>query len=535
MNKNILVLIFLMLFYRVPAQNPNYNVMDFGAFNDGKRVTTASIQKAIDACSEKGGGTINFPAGKYLSGTLFLKNNIVLNLHAGAELLGSGDLKDYPSAPAHFPSYADNYTERSLIFAENLRNIAITGQGKINGQGYLFEPVYLPYKIRPYIIRMIKCQDVTLRDITIENPPMWTQHYLACENLTIDNIKVDSWNSNVNNDGIDIDCCNRVMISNSYIKAEDDAIVLKSTSPLPCQNVTITNCVITSLCNAFKCGTESVGGFENIIISNCIITDTRYSGIALEMVDGGYMNNVIVSDIVMKDVNNPVFVRLGDRGRPFREGAPEKPAGTMRNIKITNITATGAGCYTSDKYSDLYKKQNRRQPDEKIGCLIMGIPGHYIENLSLKNISIEFRGGGTKESAGILVPENEKGYPNYDKFGNVPAYAFFTRHVKHLEMENIDMSYELPDHRPALVMMDVKNATIDKFNAAYEEDTESIIVIDGSENITVSNCRAIKKTNALANLRNASSGIRFINNNIFNTNNLYKSDGSVSNADITVR
>jgi hypothetical protein len=509
--------------------------MDYGAVNDGKTITTKAIQRAIDDCAAKGGGTIVFPSGKYLSGTLYLKNNIILSLKAGAELLGSSNLDDYPSTLSHFPSYADNYTERSLIFAEQLQNISIIGQGKINGQGFLFEPVYQPYKIRPYIIRMIKCKNILLRDITIVNPAMWTQHYLACNDLTIDNVKVDSWNSNVNNDGIDIDGCDMVRISNCYIKAEDDAIVLKSTSPEPCQNVTISNCVLSSLCNAFKCGTESTGGFENIVVSNCIIIDTRYSGIALEIVDGGHMNNVIISDIVMKDVNNPIFIYLGDRARPYIEGAPKKPAGTMRNIKVSNISATGAGNFTPDRFSDLYKKQNRLMADKEIGSSITGISGSYIENITLSDISIVCSGGGAKDLVNIKVPEKEKEYPEYNMFGNLPSYAFFISHVKGITMNNIDVSYALPDYRPALYLKDVREARIEDFKAMREEGPNSLIFIDNSQKIIFKDCQQSKNPGVLADIQNSSFDISFINNNIFNMNEIYKADSSINKSSVVVK
>ncbi len=359
-----------------------YRVTDFGAVADGKTLSTEALQKAIDTCAKKGGGTVYFPAGKYLSGTLFLRDHVTCHLESGAVLLGSTDLKDYPPQTPALRSYTDvNYVDKSLIYAEKVHDIAITGQGTIDGQGGA--KVYnkkKPYKQRPYLIRMIECRNVTIRDITLRDSPMWVQHYLGCENLHINGITVHSL-VNANNDGIDIDSCDRVRIANCDIVSVDDSIVLKSTLPRPCRRVTITNCVLRSLCNALKCGTESTGGFEDITITNCVVYDTRLSGIALEIVDGGTMDRVLVSNITITNTNNPIFVRLGNRARPYLSSGPGGPSGShelnegmktpgvgsLRNITIRNIMATGAN---------------------SVGCAISGIPDHPVENITLNNIRI---------------------------------------------------------------------------------------------------------------------------------------------------
>ena len=267
-------------------------------------------------CAEAGGGIVSFPAGTYLTGTLFLRSRITCHLEAGAILLGSTDLRDYPAQTPEFRSYTDvNYVDKSLLYAENLRDIAIVGRGTIDGQGEADAYRKKPYKERPYLIRMIECQNVTVKDITLRDSPMWVQHYLACVNVNIDGITVHSI-VNQNNDGIDIDCCDRVRISNCDIVSGDDAIVLKSTAPRPCQRVTISNCTISSHCNALKCGTESTGGFKDITISNCTVYDTRLGGLALELVDGGILDRVSVSNITMTNTGGAIFIRLGNRVGP---------------------------------------------------------------------------------------------------------------------------------------------------------------------------------------------------------------------------
>jgi hypothetical protein len=464
------------------AQTRGYSVLDYGAVNDGKTLTTKALQKAIDDCAAKGGGTVNFPAGTYLSGTLVLRSSIILNLEAGAELLGSGNLADYPPIAAHFVSYSSTFMERSLIFAEDLQHIGITGQGKINGQGYLF-PVG-PEKGRPVLIRMVGCQGITMRDITLEKPAMWTQHYLDCKEVLIDHITVTAWNANANNDGIDIDCCDDVVISNSFIRSNDDAICLKSDAPKPCRNIAISNCILSSASNGIKCGTDSYGGFENLVVSNCVITNTMLSGIALESVDGGDINNVLISNVVMKDVNNPIFIRLGDRGRIYTEGGPQKRPGTIRHVTIDHLSATGIGHFRIDSADKYLSDRHFRVPSNSIGCPISGIPGHDIEDLRLTNITLAFKGGWTKDDSGISPPEKEKYYPEYFMFGNLPAYALFIRHVEGLTITGLDISCDSPDARAAVYLRDVKGSAFSNVTVR----TGSLFLIDSCRQVVLRDC-----------------------------------------------
>ena len=178
----------------------------------------------------------------------------------------------------------------------------------------------------------------------------------------------------------------------------------------------VANCVLSTACNALKLGTESNGGFENIAISNCTIYDTRLAGIALEMVDGGVLDRVTISNIVMNGVATPIFIRLGDRARPFTEGGARPPVGKLRNVSIANVQAAGAG---------------------GVGCAIAGLPGHAIENVVLENLRLTFAGGGKRADARREIPENAEKYPEHSMFGTLPAYGFYCRHVKGLSLRNI--------------------------------------------------------------------------------------------------
>ncbi|MHC4727267.1 MAG: glycoside hydrolase family 28 protein, partial [Planctomycetota bacterium] len=304
-----------------------YNVRSYGAKPDGKTLCTKSIQRAIDRCAKDGGGIVYLGRGTFLSGTIYMKSGVTLKLDPACTLLGSKNLKDYPETVQAFRSYTDNYTNKSLIYGEKLDRIAITGSGIIDGQGASFKG---PYLVRPYTIRFIQCRNVTVKDITLKNSPMWMQHYLACDDVRISGVTVRSV-VNHNNDGINIDSCERVIISDCNIRSGDDAIVLKSTSARVCRNVTVSNCVLSTRCNALKMGTESNGGFENIVMTGCSIYDTRLAGVALEIVDGGTMDRVVVSNITMNKIGAPIFVRLGNRARPFKKDMAKPGIGAMRN------------------------------------------------------------------------------------------------------------------------------------------------------------------------------------------------------------
>ena len=437
-----------------------YDVRDYGAKADGKTLCTKSIQRAIDQCAKDGGGTVYLAKGTFLSGTIYMKSGVTLKLDSACTLLGSKNLKDYPETVPAFRSYTDNYTDKSLIYGENLERIAITGSGIIDGQGSSFKG---PYKVRPYMIRFIQCRNVTVKDVTIRNSPMWVQHYLACDDVHISGITVRSV-VNANNDGINIDSCHRVIISDCNIRSGDDAIVLKSTSARLCRNVTVSNCVLSTRCNALKMGTESNGGFENIVITGCSIYDTRLAGIALEIVDGGTMDGIVVSNITMNKIGAPIFLRLGNRARPFKKDMAKPGIGIMRNITISNIEATGANA---------------------TGCAISGLPEAKIENVTLSNIRLSFEGGGTKQDAGRAVPEKPEAYPEYSMFGRLPAYGFYCRHVKGLKLLNVQLQLAKSDQRHGIVFEDVEDALIDGLVAPRSAGANSIVRLTGVKKVFI--------------------------------------------------
>lgn len=412
-----------------------------GAAANGKNLDTRAIQTAIDHCSAAGGGMVQIPAGRYLTGTLHLRDHVTLHLDPGAVLLGSTRLDDYPMQHDAIASYTSNYTQRCLIRADNASNIAITGRGAIDGNGTAFSG---PYMVRPYLMRFVQCRDVHISGITLQNPAMWTQHYLECEDVLIEGIRVRSRRPHVNNDGIDVDSCRRMRIANCDIDAGDDAIVLKATTTSPCRDIVVTNCILSTLCNAFKLGTESEGGFDNIVFSNSSIYDTELAGIALETVDGGDLRRVSISNIVIRNTRYPIFLRLGDRARPVSEDAPHPGIASFSGVMIRGIII---------------------ETSSPLPCVIAGLPGHPIQDVVLDDIQLTAPGGGTPILAGQQVPERPDAYPEARMFGPLPASAIYCRHVRGLSLNRITLHTAKPDARPALYADDADGLTVSNLSA----------------------------------------------------------------------
>jgi polygalacturonase len=440
-----------------------YNILDFGAVDDENIYSTEAIQKAIDTAAQKGGGTIFFPAGTYLTRSLVLKSNITLHLDNGAILLGSTDLNRFEPDFGAFEDSDGRKFGTALIFANDVENIVITGQGTIDGQGH---EIHYPRKeglARPHILRFIRCTQVKVENINLIHSASWVSHYVECEDVLIRGITIRSY-ANKNNDGIDLVSCRRVIIDQCHVDTEDDSIVLKTFSHKPCQDIVISNCLIGGLKSAIKIGTESVGDFENITISNCTIYGTR--GISLLAVDGASINNVTISNISMRNTYAVIVMRLGARMRPYHLAGQDRPnqPGTFKHIMVSNIQATGV---------------------TESNDFICGIPGHPIEEVILSNIRIEYTGGGTIDQFNRIVPELSDEYPKAKMFGALPAYGFFIRHARDVTLRDIHFSIKEADQRPALFCDDVHNLTIDQFHfpvttratpAIYFKDVQQVVI-----------------------------------------------------------
>lgn len=426
-----------------------YDVRTYGAKGNGKTIDSPSIQKAIDACHKAGGGVVNVPPGTYLSATIMLKDNVTLNLQKGAVILGTTDYKAY-SNPDPFTEGLGIEVGRALLVAVDAKNIGLTGEGTVDGQGSALKARHIledtrPEKdrwgCRPFLLRVVRCDGVRVSGVTLKYAGAWTSHYFQCRNVEIDHVKILS-KGVAHNDGIDIDGCQNVTISNCDIESGDDALCFKTTSSkMACSNIRVSNMRLKSNQSGIKMGTESMAAFEDIRISNCHIYDTRNGGIKLFSVDGANLHDVEISDISMKNVRTPMLFRLGARLNVFRKSEDTRqPVGTFKDVTIRNVIAQGA---------------DTAQLTPPSGILITGIPGHCIENLTLENIIITLLGTGTEADSKAEVPEAIDQYPEVKTFGpKIPAYGVWARHVKDLTLKNVTFNLKYPDGRPEIICED---------------------------------------------------------------------------------
>ncbi len=497
-----------------------FDARRFGATGDGKTVDTPAINRAIEAAAAAGGGLVLFPAGTYLCFSIRLKSYVHLHLEQGATILaadspkpgestgyngGSYDAAEPNTAWDAYQDFGHNHWHNSLLWGEDIHDISITGPGLIYGKGLSFgagpgrppiagqegsgpapagaaqapsapgaahtEPMrqfhvnprgdYPMYQaeqagVGNKSIALKNCRNVVFRDFSLLKGGHFGFLLTGVDNVTLDNLKLDT-----DRDGMDIDCCQNVRVSNCTVNSPwDDGICPKSSYALgyarPTRNVTIANCFVTGWyqlgtvldgswqkfpagrrpfgTGRIKCGTESNGGFINITVTGCVFEGCL--GYALESVDGALVEDIAISNTTMRDLGcGPLFMRLGARLRGPKDTTK---VGTMKRILISNLE-----CYNAPT----------RQ-----GSILSGIPGFQIEDVKLSNIYIETLGGGTADDAQVKVPELEDVYPEPGRFGTMPSSGFFLRHMRHLEMSHVEIANQTPDARPAFFLDTVERA-----------------------------------------------------------------------------
>ena len=459
------------------------SILDYGAKPDGRTLNTGAIQRAIDDVFRSGGGTVIVPQGIFLTGRIELKARVTLNLQSGSTLLGSTSINDY-TFPGSNP--------RHLIFAHDADDVTLTGPGRIDGQGPSFwEPSgralsppeeewadvashsLVPKKSgRPSpLLDFVNCQRLKINGVHIENAPGWTLRTVNSDNIEIRSVSIKNPTVGPNTDGIDITGCQNVLITDCVIDTGDDAICLKSENPYGpeprlLKNIEVTRCALTTCCNGFKLGTSSEGGFENIKFSNSVIRNGAVpfgnrviSGIALEVVDGGWIDGVEVTGIRMERTRTAIFIRLENR-----KHAHDNPQHGIRNVNIENVQATEALLASS----------------------ITGLPGMNVQDVTLSHIQVQNVLPVRPESISRSVPEKESAYPEARMFGMLPATGLYVRHVRNLHLNDLVFTATAGESRPAVIFDDVDGAEINGLTSAPVKRGTPILQQIGSRNVKIS-------------------------------------------------
>jgi len=480
------------------------NILDYRADRSGRMLSTGSIQRAIDDVFKAGGGTVQIPPGTFLTGRIDLRSRVTLYLERGGTLLGSTAIRDYAS-----PETGDT-DERHLIFAKDAEDVTITGPGRIDGQGPSFwEPSGQPpsapdeqwhavasHDLKPKasgrpspMLYFVSCRQLRIKDVQIENSPGWTVNAVNCDDVVIQGIAIRNPIDGPNTDGIDLTGCQNVVVTHCSVETGDDAVCLKSINPFGpeprlIKNVRVTNCSLITCCNGFKLGTDSAGGFEDITFSDSVVQnkdvpfkDRVISGIALEVVDGGWIDGVTVSGIRMQRTRAPIFIHMGNRQR-LREHHG------LRNVRIDDVQAS----------------------DALLASSITGLPGTYAHDISLSNIRVNTSLACRPDWVERPVPEKPTQYPEAWMFGMLPASGLYARHVRNLHLSHIEMDATAGEERPTMVFDDVIGATVAELSSTPVSGKKPVIELTDCREIQIENSAAPSGTNLFLGVTGENSG-----------------------------
>jgi hypothetical protein len=479
-----------------------FSPRQFGATGDGRTLDSPAINAAIDACDKAGGGVVYCSAGRYLCGTVELKSNVTLYLEAGAIILGSTDVSQYTPKPG--PAVDADAGQGHLIYARDAENVSLIGPGRVDGQGQSF---WIPTNRKPKpdsekwsdarhldlkpkarispMIELVNCTNLRLESIELVGASGWTLRPINCTRVFIHGIVIRNPAIGPNTDGIDLTGCQNVVVSNCLIDTGDDAICLKSENPYGdtprlSQNIAATNCIITSSTNGFKIGTASQGGFENITFSNSTIASSdpdiasrMIAAIAIEMVDGGWIDGLVITGIQIQDARAPLFVRRGNRSNPY---VTDKSG--LRGVSISGIHATGAILTSS----------------------ITGIPGMEVEDVRLSDIHIDTVMPGRKEWLASTVPQVPSAYPQSRMFGWLPASGLYCRHVRGVSLSDVTFTAPAQEWRNTMIFEEVQQLTSAGFRTTLASGGVPPLVLTNTRDVWISAAAAPINSNCLARI-----------------------------------
>ena len=479
-----------------------FSPRQFGAIGDGQKLDSPAINAAIVACNQAGGGVVYCSPGKYRCGTVELKSNVTLYLEAGAVILGSTDVSQYTLKMG--PDAKADAGQAHLIYARDVENVSLVGPGKIDGQGRSF---WTPSNRKPVaekdqwsdsrhsdwkhsarvspMLELVNCTNLRIESIELTGASGWTLRPINCTRVFIQGITIRNPAIGPNTDGIDLTGCQQVVISDCLLDTGDDAICLKSENPYGSEprlsrDIAVTNCIITSSTNGFKIGTATQGGFENITFSNSTIVSSdpdlasrMIAGIAIEVVDGGWIDGLVISGIQIDDARAPILVRRGNRSNPF----PNNQA-RLRGVLIDGVHATGAILTSS----------------------ITGIPGMEVEDVRLANIHIDTVMPGKKEWLPATVPEVPAAYPQSRMFGWLPASGLYCRHVRGLSVKDVSFTAPEQEWRNTVIFDDVHGLTINGFQTTPAIGGVPPLVLTGTRDVWISGSVAPLNSTAFAKI-----------------------------------
>lgn len=486
------------------------NVLDFGAKGDGKAMDTIAIQKAIDACHERGGGTVYFaPGHNYLTGTFEIKSNVTLHLDGNARIVGSDHLKDYRDDVGGCP-YGEGL-DRVLVYANGAENIALIGTGNIDGgnRGVKNKPSECAKLLdeqgdktrhRPMAIRLKNCKRVRMRDLLFTNSRSWFTHLQFCSDVTINGITID----NPYQDGFNIESCQDVRISDCSLDCYDDGFALTTShKDKPICNFTIDNCTVKSHWSAIRFGPLSKGDFENVLFSNLVIHDSDGGGIKIDPCEGGAVRNCLFNNIRMERVVGPICIQSArwpdiGVGGWNEKGRKLMPASPIHDLRFSNMLIHTRG-------------KPYINPNHNPIIWIHGHPEAVAKNLYFENIQFISPGGGTAEHAArrdlrdvddIKWDEAGYWYTNKSAFGVPPAYGLYARHVDGLHLRNVRFLLEKADARPALFLNECRDCTADGVRAAISPEASSLAVAKDCDRISFNQVGSEGEVEALLKLEN---------------------------------